>query len=124
MAAVIASIVAGQVFAPTHFSSLGKQKTSLTYFLRAVVKMGDSYLIKEVFHDALVAEYPVVFDTYLQESEWLEHLKAVEFRSPESRDVLAALAVLYDRMGNSAEADVYRNRIRFIDPVYKFSETK
>ncbi len=116
---IIVSIVASQVFAPPHFSTLGKQKSTLTAFLRATVRLGDSYLIKHMFRDSLVTEYPVVFDSYIQENDWLTHLQSIESRSPQSRDVLAAMSVLYIHMGNSEKAKEYLNRIQSIDPVYK-----
>ena len=116
--AVIVSITASQVYAPPHFSSLGQQKTTLTAFLRASVKLGDSYLIKQVFHDSLVTEYPVVFNSYLQESDWLQRLQAIEARSPQSRDVLTAMSILYDHMGDQSNAKIYRDKISSIDPTY------
>ncbi len=115
---IIISIVTSQVFAPPHFSSLGQNKSSLTAFLRAAVKLGDSYLIKQVFHDSLVTEYPVVFNSYLQESEWLQRLQAIEARSPQSRDILSAMSVLYSHMGDESQSQEYRNKIKSIDPVY------
>lgn len=122
--ATFLSIIVSQVYSPSYFSLLGKQKSTLTAFLRAAVKMGDNYLIKNAFHDSLLAEYPVVFDTYLQESEWLERLHAVESRSAQSRDVLGAIAILYDRMGNKQKAMEYYEKIKSIDPLYQlqFSE--
>lgn len=114
----IVSITASQLFAPLHFSSLGQQKTSLTAFLRAAVKLGDSYLIKQVFHDSLVTEYPVVFNSYLQENEWLQKLQTIELRSPQSRDILSAMSVLYSHMGDESQSKEYRNKIRSLDPTY------
>ena len=122
--AIIVSIAMSQVFAPIHFTSLGQQKNPLTAFLRAAVKMGDNYLIKEAFHDSLVAEYPVVFHSYVQESEWVTRLRSIEARSPHSRDILVALAILEDRMGNQAKAQEYREKIKSIDPVYEMGKQK
>ncbi len=121
---MVMSISASQVFAPSHFSSLGQQKDPLTAFLRAAVKMGDTYLIKQVFPDSLIAEYPVVFHAYLQESDWVTRLRSIEARSPQSRDVLAALAILEDHLGNQAKAQEYRDKIRSIDPVYEMGKQK
>jgi hypothetical protein len=115
---IITSIVISQVFAPPHFSSLGQKKTTLTAFLRASVKLGDSYLIKEAFHDSLVTEYPVVFNSYLQENEWLQRLQAIEARSPQSRDILSAMSVLYSHMGDDSQSQEYRNKIKSLDPTY------
>ena len=115
---IIVSIAISQVSAPVHFTSLGRQKDSVTAFLRAAVKMGDTYLIKESFRDSLVTEYPVVFDAYLQESEWIDRLRSIQARSPLSRDVLATLAVLEERMGNLTKAQEYRDIIKSLDPVF------
>ena len=87
-------------------------------FLRASVKLGDSYLIKETFHDSLVTEYPVVFNSYLQENEWLQRLQTIEARSPQSRDILSAMAVLYSHMGDESQSQEYRNKIKSLDPTY------
>lgn len=122
--AIVVSIIISQVSAPTHFTSLGQQKDPLTAFLRAAVKMGDTYLIKQVFPDSLIAEYPVVFHAYLQESDWVTRLRSIEARSPQSRDVLAALAILEDHLGNQAKAQEYRDKIRSIDPVYEMGKQK
>ena len=115
---IITSIVISQIYAPSHFSSQGQKKTTLTAFLRASVKLGDSHLIKQVFHDSLVTEYPVVFSSYLQENEWLQRLQAIEARSPQSRDVLTAMSILYDHMGDQSNAKIYRDKISSIDPTY------
>lgn len=115
---IIVSIVASQVFAPPHFSTLGKQKSTLTAFLRATVRLGDSYLIKHMFRESLVTEYPVVFDSYIQENDWLTHLQSIESRSPQSRDVLVAIAVLYDHMGDRQHADEYKKKAKMTDPMY------
>jgi hypothetical protein len=115
---ILVSIVASQVFAPPHFSTLGKQKSTLTAFLRASVKLGDSYLIKQAFADSLIAEYPVVFDSYIQANDWLKRLQSIESRSPQSRDVLVAIAVLYDHMGVWQRAEEYKDKAKMIDPMY------
>jgi len=122
--ATFLSIIVSQIYSPPYFSLLGKQKSTQTAYLRAAVKVGDSYLIKNAFHDSLLDQYPVVFDMYLQESEWLKRLQAVEARSLQSRDVLGAIAMLYDRLGNKPKAKEYYEKIRSIDPVYQlqFSE--
>lgn len=117
--ALTTSIVASQMYAPMNFSSIGKQKTALTAFLRASVTLGDSYLIKQVFHDSLVAQYPVVFDNYLQESDWLERLRVVEKRAPMSRDILNAIAILLDRIGSQSDAKLYREKVTILDPMFK-----
>lgn len=123
LVSVFFSIVISQVFAPRYFSSLGQKNTARTAFLRASVKIGDSYLIKQVFHDSLVAEYPVVFDSYLQENDWLQRLQAIEKRSPHSRDVLAAMSILYSHAGKEIKARELREMISSIDPMYLIDES-
>ncbi len=115
--ALTTSILAGQMYAPVNFGSMGRQKTTLTSFLRATVKLGDSYLIKQVFHESLVAQYPVVFNSYLQENDWFGRLKSIEERAPQSRDLLNAIAMLLDRMGNQSAAKTYRERVAALDPM-------
>ena len=120
---IITSIVISQIYAPSHFSSQGQKKTTLTAFLRASVKLGDSYLIKQVFHNSLVTEYPVVFSSYLKENEWLQRLQAIEARSPQSRDVLAAMSVLYDHAGKESKSKELRAKIVSIDPIYESKDS-
>ena len=113
---ILLSIGLSQLFAPKNFTQVYKPKPAIVPFLRAIVKMGDRYLIKEVFPDSLATQYQLVLDTYIQEDNLLQRLKNVELRAPESRDVLASISILYYRMNDNSQALEYENKAKSIDP--------
>jgi len=105
-------------FGPSNFRLIGSDSRSHTAYLRAAVELGDTHLIDEVFFDSLVQQYPLVFAAYLKQDEWVERLNDLEARSAQSRDVLVALAVLHERMGEALTAATYWERVGLIDPNY------
>lgn len=113
---VIVSVCVGQFLAPMIFSTIGKGEDTELHYLRAIVKLGDAYLIRNTFHDELVKSYPVVLDTYLKENTLLQNLQEIELRAPMSRDVLVLQAVLYKRMGDKEKYKEYTSRIHVLDP--------
>lgn len=114
----VLSVVAGQFGRPDHFTNVGKDPDSITAFLKASIALGDSYLIKNTFHTSLLIQYPVVFDSYLKEEQWLQTLQRLHTRSPDSPPVLWALSELYRRSGDEAMAREYADQARSIDPRY------
>lgn len=113
------SIGAGQLFTPQFFSEIGQQQSAALPFLRAAVTLGDKHLMKEIFPDSLMKQYPVVLDSYIQEDDLVKRLEKVESHAPASRDVLGALSVLYERSGNSSKANEYQNKVKALDPTYR-----
>ena len=115
------SVGASQLFAPASFAKVGIQKNASLPFLRAAVQLGDRYLIKQVFPESLLSQYPVVLDTYIREDEMLRQIETIEKRAPESRDIFAAKIVLYERMGETQKAEEYRAKLKQLDPSYEIA---
>lgn len=112
------SVGSGQLLQPRYFSMIGSQQSGILPFLRASVRLGDRYLMKNVFFDSILRQYPVVLDSYIQEDDLMRRLEEVEVRAPQSRDVLNALSILYERSGNTLKAEAYRQKVKTIDPTF------
>jgi hypothetical protein len=115
---IVISIGAGQLLGPRYFSTIGRQQSAVLPFLRAAVKLGDVYLMKEIFPDTLMRQYPVVLDSYIQEEDLQKRLEKIELRAPMSLDVLSALSVLYGRSGNTVKEAEYQQKVKELDPAY------
>lgn len=115
---VLLSVGASQLFAPRAFSAIGLQKNASLPFLRAIVRLGDHYLIRKTFASSLLSHYPVVLDTYIREGEMIKRVEEIEKRAPESRDVIAAKIVLYEQMGDVQKAKEYLYKLEILDPSF------
>lgn len=112
----IISIGVAHRVGPRLFSRIGNAEDVKTMYLRATIEIGDPHLIDEVWYDSLVEQYATVFGSYLKQDEWVQKLLMLEAKSPKSRDVLVALAEIFERTGSEDKALSYFKRAQEIDP--------
>ena len=115
---LVLNIVASQWISPLYSGLVDEQKTSIVPYLRKIVSLPD---YKSEFVRYEISFGKTLIDEVTQEKrareQLLQKLDQILYLSPQSRDVLYRLFLLYKEQGDNIKAQNYFKRAKEVDPL-------
>jgi cell division protein FtsI/penicillin-binding protein 2 len=110
------NIIASQLVHPLYFSFINEDRDTVVTFLEKTRRL-DVYprIETQLAQSIQVFEEDVLMND-TERNQTIAELEAVLEQNEKARDVLIALAALYNEAGNEEKYEEYKNRAREVDP--------